>query len=63
MTAEYNLEDDILRLLWSDTPVKESDEVEPGVLHYDFQGNVVGIEMLDATEKIKKLAPLTETIG
>ena len=51
--ASYNPEDDILRVLWSDIPIKESDEVEPGViLDYDSDGNIVGIEILDASKKI-----------
>jgi len=54
--SSYNPEDDILRLLWSDTPIEESDEVEPGViLDYDADGNVVGIEVLNASKKIKQL--------
>lgn len=54
--ASYNSEDDILRLLWSDSKIEESDEVEPGViLDYDASGNVVGIEVLNASKKIKRL--------
>lgn len=54
--ASYNSEDDILRLLWSDSKIEESDEVEPGViLDYDALGNVVGIEVLNASKKIKQL--------
>lgn len=54
--ASYNPEDDILRLLWSDVPIQESDEVEPGVIvDYDFDGNIVGIEVLNASAKIKQL--------
>lgn len=51
--ASYNAEDDILRLLWNDLPIEESDKVEPGViLDYDFNRNVVGVEILDASKKI-----------
>lgn len=51
--SSYNPEDDILRLIWSDAPIDESDEVEPGViLDYDAEGNVVGIEVLNASKKI-----------
>ncbi len=58
--AEYNQEDDILRLLWSNVPIEESDEVEPGViLDYDKDGNIVGIEVLNASRKIKQLSPLS----
>lgn len=56
--AEYNQEDDILRLLWSDVSIEESDEVEPGViLDYDKDGNIVGIEVMNASRKIKQLSP------
>ncbi|PSO62422.1 MAG: hypothetical protein BRC38_16010, partial [Cyanobacteria bacterium QH_6_48_35] len=48
---------DILRLLWSDNFIEESDEVEPGViLDYDSDGNVVGIEVLNASSQIKNLS-------
>ncbi|PSO99224.1 MAG: hypothetical protein BRC53_03565 [Cyanobacteria bacterium SW_6_48_11] len=53
MPREY----DILRLLWSDNFIEESDEVEPGViLDYDSDGNVVGIEVLNASSQIKNLS-------
>lgn len=40
--ASYNPKDDILRLLWSDVPIQESDEVEPGVIvDYDFDANIL----------------------
>ena len=63
-SADYNAEDDILRLLWSNNEIEESDEVEPGViLDYDADGNVVGIEVLDASKKISSLShSLTEVI-
>ncbi len=58
--AKYILEDDILRLLWSDTPIEESDEVEPGIiLDYDAEGNVIGIEVLDASKKIQSLSSMS----
>lgn len=63
--AKYIPEDDILRLLWSDTPIEASDEVEPGIiLDYDTEGNVIGIEILDASQKIQSLSSMlvTETI-
>jgi len=62
--ANYSLEDDILRLLWVNVPIEESDEIEPGViLDYDKDGNVVGIELLNASQKIANLSfvPLNKT--
>lgn len=58
--ASYNPEDDILRLLWSENKISESDEVEPGViLDYDEAGGVVEVEILDASKKINNLSPDT----
>lgn len=58
--AEYICEDDILRILWSDKKIEESDEVEPGViLDYDSEGVVVGIEVLDASKKIENLSSIS----
>ncbi len=55
-SASYNPEDDILRVLWSEMPIKESNEIEPGViLDYDSDGNIVGIEILNASKKIIRI--------
>jgi uncharacterized protein YuzE len=44
---------DVLRILLSDAPVEESDEDKPGViLDYDKDGNVVGLEILDASKRM-----------
>jgi uncharacterized protein YuzE len=48
------IEIDALAIKWRDTPIEESDELEPGViLDYDKDGNVVGIEILKASKQIK----------
>jgi uncharacterized protein YuzE len=45
---------DILRFLFSNTPIEESDEDKPGViLDYDKNGNIVGMEILDASTRIE----------
>ena len=58
MKAHYDPEVDALAIKWGgDIPYGESNEVEPGViLDYDKDGNVIGIEVLDASKKIKQLA-------
>ncbi len=49
----YDPEVDVLRILLSDAPIEESDEDKPGViLDYDKDGNVVGLEILEASKSI-----------
>ncbi|MCC7493368.1 MAG: DUF2283 domain-containing protein [Fimbriimonadaceae bacterium] len=53
MTVRYDREVDVLRILFNDHQIAESDEVAPGiVLDYDAVGRVVGIEVLDASEQV-----------
>jgi uncharacterized protein YuzE len=54
MEIKYDAEVDILRVNWSDDPIEESDETEPGVIFdYNDQGAVIGVEVLNASQKIK----------
>ncbi len=54
MKATYDREVDVLRILFSDTSIEESDEDKPGVvLDYDKQGNLVGLEILDASQRVE----------
>jgi len=44
---------DILRILFRDAPMEASDEAKPGViLDYDKDGNIVGLEMLNASKRV-----------
>ena len=53
MKVTYDPEVDVLRILLSDAPIEESDEDKPGViLDYDHDGNVVGLEILEASKRI-----------
>jgi uncharacterized protein YuzE len=50
----YDPEVDILRIILSNMPIEESDEDKPGViLDYDKDGNIVGLEILDASKPIE----------
>ncbi len=54
MKAVYDPQTDTLTLTFSDSPVDESDEEKPGViLDYDKDGNVVSLEILDASKRVK----------
>lgn len=53
MKIVYDLRVDVLRILFSDAPIAESDENKPGIiLDYDADGNVVGLEILDAFTRV-----------
>ena len=53
MKVTYDPQVDVLRILLSDAPIEESDEDKPGViLDYDKAGNVVGLEILDASKRM-----------
>jgi uncharacterized protein YuzE len=53
MKVKYDADVDVLRIALSDAPVEESDEEKPGViLDYDIHGNVVGLEILDASKRM-----------
>lgn len=53
MKVKYDPEVDVLSILLSDAPVEESDESKPGViLDYDKSGNVVGLEILEASKRM-----------
>lgn len=54
MKVTYDPETDILRVLFGTAAIEESDEDKPGViLDYDKDGNVVGLEILDASKRME----------
>ena len=53
MKINYDASADVLRILFSDAEIEESDEDKPGIIiDYDAEGNVVGMEILDASRRV-----------
>ena len=51
MRVRYDEEVDVLYIRLKETPYYESDEIKKGIIiDYDKDGNVIGIEMMNATE-------------
>ncbi|HYT92565.1 MAG TPA: DUF2283 domain-containing protein [Gemmataceae bacterium] len=52
MKVTYDPEVDVLRIVFRDAPIEESDEDKPGViLDYDAVGDVVAMEILNASTR------------
>jgi uncharacterized protein YuzE len=53
MKITYDPEVDVLRILFSNAPMEESDEDKSGIIiDYDKDGNIVGMEILDASKRM-----------
>lgn len=53
MKVIYDSEVDILRIIFTNGTIEESDEEKPGViLDYDKEGNVIGMEILEASKRM-----------
>lgn len=54
MSVTYDPETDTLTIILSDAQVEESDEIKQGtILDFDAQGNIVSMEILHASERVK----------
>jgi len=55
MKVKYNKENDVLYIRLNNNAVAESDSEKPGIiLDYDNEGNIVGIEVLNASKKMER---------
>jgi len=53
MRVVYDIQIDTLTIILSEAPVAESDEDRSGIiLDYDADGNVVSLEILDASRRV-----------
>lgn len=56
INAHYDPDVDALAINWGNVSIEQSNEIAPGViLDYDKDGNVIGVEVLDASKQIKQL--------
>ncbi len=54
MKIVYDQETDVLRITFSESAIEESDEDKPGIIvDYDADGNIVGLEVLDASSRVE----------
>jgi len=54
MKVTYDPDTDVLRILLSSAQIDDSDEERPGVIiDYDREGNIVGLEILDASKRVE----------
>ena len=64
MKVRYDADTDTLTVTFRDVAVAESDEDDPGViLDYDSEGNLVAVEVLDASQRVEEprsVTPATE---
>jgi uncharacterized protein YuzE len=64
MKVVYDPEVDILTITLSNAAIEESDEDKPGViLDYDAIGNLVGLEILDASKRVNNPRELEHVIA
>ncbi len=55
MVIKYNKESDVIYIQFSEDKVVESEEDKPGIiLDYGENGDIIGIEILNASKKTKQ---------
>ena len=60
MRVNYDAKTDTLIVVFREVPVAESDEERAGViLDYDAAGNIVSIEVLDASRRVEEPRKVT----
>jgi uncharacterized protein YuzE len=64
MKVIYDRETDTLTVVFTETSVAESDEDKPGViLDYDASGNLVSLEILDASRRVTTPSRIEYQVG
>ena len=64
MRVRYDDETDTLTITLREVPVAESDEDKPGViLDYDGEGNLVSVEVLEASKRVEEPQTVSVSAG
>jgi len=64
MKVNYDPKTDTLTIVFRESPIAESDEDKPGViLDYDAAGNLISIEVLDASTRVEEPRSVTLATG
>lgn len=62
MKVRYDRTTDTLIITFRDDPIRESDELRPGIIaDLDADGEIVRLEILDASKRVED--PLTVTLA
>ncbi|MFO8073411.1 MAG: DUF2283 domain-containing protein [Polyangia bacterium] len=64
MRIRYDEETDTLTITFSERPVRESDEIRPGVIaDFDQEGSVVRLEILNASKSVDNAREMQFAVG
>ncbi len=64
MKVKYDKENDVLYIQLSNNSIAESDSEKPGIIiDYDDRENIVGIEVLNASQKMERPMKVEYEIG
>ena len=61
MKVQYNREDDVLLIYFSDGRIDHAEEVDGLIVHFSPENHLVLLEVLDASDFVARLAKITAT--
>ena len=64
MKVVYDSESDTITITLSDDRIKESDELNPGIIcDYGYDGKIIGLEILEASKVVKNVKQMDFAIA